>query len=191
MSKSHQKPPLPERIGRKVRSMGWDTARHPERQTEDEDDADDEEMPEEAGNRRYDTSEPFARYEPIQTNREEDVIQIHTDGDEIPQDENIENKIRRSSQNTKRKRLDTVAHHLLESFGVRNKQYSYCCRFKLDHSQRNVIAPNHTQTSWLYARRNNHSRKKRHLSARRSPEREGKCNTVDPEWTLPTFGVKT
>ena len=30
-----QKPSLPERVGRKVRPMGWDTARHPQRQTED------------------------------------------------------------------------------------------------------------------------------------------------------------
>ena len=59
--------------------------------TEDEDDDDDEEMPEEAGNRSSDTSERNGRYEAIRTNPEEDVIQIHTDGDEIPQGENIEN----------------------------------------------------------------------------------------------------
>ena len=68
-------------------------------ETEDEDDDDDEEMPEETGNRNYDTSERDGRYQPIRTNPEEDVIQIHTDGDEIPQGENIDNKIRRSSRN--------------------------------------------------------------------------------------------
>ena len=91
--------------------MGWDTARHPKRQAENrkkpEDEYlgirrrgydDDEEMPEETGNRSYDTSERGGRYEPIQTNPEEDVIQIHTHG-EISHGENIENQIRRSNQN--------------------------------------------------------------------------------------------
>ena len=68
-------------------------------ETEDEDDDDDEEMPEETGSRTYDTSERNGRNQPIRTNPEEDVIQIHTDGDEIPQGENTDNKIRRSSQN--------------------------------------------------------------------------------------------
>ena len=67
-------------------------------ETEDEDD-DDDEMPEEAGNRSYDTSELEGRYEPIRTNPEEDVIQIHTDSDEIPQ---CGNEIRRSSRNIKK-----------------------------------------------------------------------------------------
>ena len=49
-------------------------------ETEDEDDDDDEEMTEETVNRSYDTSERDGRYEPIRTNPEEDVIQIHTDG---------------------------------------------------------------------------------------------------------------
>ena len=70
--------------------------------TEDEDDDDDEELPEEAGNRSNDTSERDGRYEPIQTNPEEDVIQIHTDDDEIPQGDNIENKIPRSDRNINR-----------------------------------------------------------------------------------------
>ena len=68
-------------------------------ETEDEDDDDDEEMPEEIGSRTYDTSERNGRYQPIQTNPEEDAIQIHTDGDENPQGENTDNKIRRSSRN--------------------------------------------------------------------------------------------
>ena len=71
-------------------------------ETEVEDDDDDEEMPEETGNRSYDTSERDGRYEAIRTNPEEDVIQIHTDGDEIPQGENIENKIRQSNRNIKK-----------------------------------------------------------------------------------------
>ena len=58
-------------------------------ETEDEDDDDDEEMPEETGNRSYDTSERDGRYESIRTNPEEDVIQIHTDG-EISHGENTE-----------------------------------------------------------------------------------------------------
>ena len=67
-------------------------------ETEDEDDDDDEEMPEENGNRSYDTSERDGRYETIRTNPEEDVIQIHTDG-ETSQGENTE-KTRRSNRNT-------------------------------------------------------------------------------------------
>ena len=64
--------------------------------TKDEDD-DDEEMPEETANRSYDTSEPDSGYEPIRTNLEKDVIQIHTDG-EILQGENTK-KTRRSNRN--------------------------------------------------------------------------------------------
>ena len=67
-------------------------------ESEDEDDDNDEEMPEETGNRSYDTSERGGRHKPIQTNPEEGVIQIHTDG-EISHGENIENKIRRSNRN--------------------------------------------------------------------------------------------
>ena len=103
-------------------------------------------MPEEAGNRSYDTSERDVRYEPIRTNAEEDVIQVHTDGDEIPQGENIENKYVDLAE-TQTNRIDTVAYHLLEIFGDKNKRYSYCYQFKLDHSQGNTITPNHTQTS--------------------------------------------
>ena len=78
--------------------------------SEDEDDDDDEEMPEESTNRNYDTSERGGRYEPIQTNPEEDVIQIHTDG-EIPQGEKIENKIRRSNRNiNKPNRYGSIPH---------------------------------------------------------------------------------
>ena len=77
-------------------------------ETEDEDDDDDEEMPEETGNRTYDTSERNGRYQPIQTNHEEDAIQIHTDGDEIPQGENTDNKIRRSSRNNKPNRYGSI-----------------------------------------------------------------------------------
>ena len=68
-------------------------------ESEDDDDDDDEEMLEETGNRSYDTSEREGRYEPIRTNPEEDVIQIHTDG-ELPQGENNENKTLRSNRNT-------------------------------------------------------------------------------------------
>ena len=68
-------------------------------ETEDEYDDDEEEMPEETGNRSYNTSERDCRYEPIRTNPEEDVIQNHTDG-EISQGENTENKTRRSNRNT-------------------------------------------------------------------------------------------
>ena len=68
-------------------------------ETEDDDDDDDEGMPEETGNRRYDTSKREGRHEPIRTIPDEDVIQIHTDS-EIPQGENIVNKTRRSNRNT-------------------------------------------------------------------------------------------
>ena len=55
-------------------------------------------MPEATGNITYDTSERNGRYAPIQTNPEEDAIQIHTDG-EIPS-ENLEHAIRPSNQKT-------------------------------------------------------------------------------------------
>ena len=51
--------------------------KHTETETEDEDD---EEIPEDAG-KTYDTSEKDGRYAPIQTDPENDVIQIHTDGE--------------------------------------------------------------------------------------------------------------
>ena len=67
-------------------------------ETEEEDDDEDEEMPEETGNRSYDTSERDGRYERIRTNPNDDVIQIHTDG-EIPQGEIIKNETLRSNGN--------------------------------------------------------------------------------------------
>ena len=67
-------------------------------ETEDEDDDEDEEMPEETGNITYDTSERNGRYAPIQTNPEDDAIQILTE-DEIS-GENLEHNIRRSNRKT-------------------------------------------------------------------------------------------
>ena len=67
-------------------------------ETEDDDDDEDEEMPEETGNITYDTSERNGRYVPIQTNPEDDAIQIHTE-DEIS-GENLEHNIRRSNRKT-------------------------------------------------------------------------------------------
>ena len=64
-----------------------------ETETDDEDDDDDEE--EEIG-KTCDRSERDGRYVSIRSNPENDVIQIHTDG-EMPQDENSENKTRRSN----------------------------------------------------------------------------------------------
>ena len=61
------------------------------------DDDDDEEMPEEV-RKTYDTSVRDGRYAPIRTDPENDVIQIHTDG-EMPQGES---KNRRSNRNTNR-----------------------------------------------------------------------------------------
>ena len=55
-------------------------------------------MPEATGNITYDTSEQNGTYAPIQTNPEEDAIQIHTD-DEIP-GENLEHDIQRSNRKT-------------------------------------------------------------------------------------------
>ena len=88
----------------KIRPIGLDTARHPERRnqnrqkpemagsdTEDEDD-DEEEMPEETSDRTHDTSAGHNEMDCmnlLQTNPEDDVIQIHTDG-EIPQGEDTE-----------------------------------------------------------------------------------------------------
>ena len=86
--------------------------KHTETETEDEDedeDEDDEEMPEEAG-KTYDTSAKDGRYAPIQTDPENDVIQIHTDG-EMPQGDNSENKHRRSNRNTnKPNRYGSIAY---------------------------------------------------------------------------------
>ena len=81
-----------------------------ESDTKNDDDDDEEEMPEDTGDQVYDTSERDGRYEPIRTNPEEDVIQIHTDG-EIPEGEKIENTIRRSSRNiNKLSRYGSVPH---------------------------------------------------------------------------------
>ena len=66
--------------------------------SETEDDDDDEEMPQETGNITYDTSERNGRYVQIQTNPEDDAIQIHTE-DEIS-GENLEHNIRRSNRKT-------------------------------------------------------------------------------------------
>ena len=55
-------------------------------------------MPEYTGDRIYNTSERDGRFEPVRTSPEEDVIQIHTDG-EIPQVGKIENTMRRYSRN--------------------------------------------------------------------------------------------
>ena len=75
--------------------------KHTETETEDGDeDEDDEEMQEETG-KIFDTSEKDGRYAPIQTDPENDVIQIHTDG-KMHQGENSENKHRRSNRNTNR-----------------------------------------------------------------------------------------
>ena len=54
-------------------------------------------MPEDTGDRIYDTSERDGRYEPIRSSPEEDVIDFRTDG-EGPQGKKIENTIRRSSR---------------------------------------------------------------------------------------------
>ena len=63
---------------------------------EDADDDDDEEMPDEIGRpKMYDTSERDGRYAPIQTNPEEEALQLHTDC-EIS-GENLKTNIRRSS----------------------------------------------------------------------------------------------
>ena len=69
-----------------------------ESDAEVDDDDDEEEMPEETGNRTYDTSERDGHNEPIRTRPEEDVIQIHTNG-EIPQCGKIGNKLWRSCRN--------------------------------------------------------------------------------------------
>ena len=67
-------------------------------ETEDaDDDEDEEETPEEEG-KTYDTE---GRYAPIRTDPENDVIQIHTDG-EMPQGEKSENRNRQSNRNTNR-----------------------------------------------------------------------------------------
>ena len=84
--------------------------------TEEEDDYDeDEEMPEEIGTstpKVYDTSERDGRYIPIQTNPEEDALQLHTDG-EIS-GEKIETNIRLSTRNSKKpNRYGTIHWKLL------------------------------------------------------------------------------
>ena len=72
--------------------------------TKEEDDYDgDKEMPEEVGTptpKLYDTSERDGRYIPIQTNPEEDALQLHTDGEMSC--ENIETNIGRSTRNSEK-----------------------------------------------------------------------------------------
>ena len=48
---------------------------------EEDDDDDEEKMPEATGRQTYDVSERNGKYIPIQTNPEDDAIQIHTDGE--------------------------------------------------------------------------------------------------------------
>ena len=69
-----------------------------ETDTEEEDDEDDEEMPETTERETYDTSERNGSYVPIQTNPEDDALQLHTDG-EIPGENKSNNIIRRSNRN--------------------------------------------------------------------------------------------
>ena len=96
--------------------------KHTETETEDEDeDEDDEEMPEEAG-KMYDTSEKDGRYAPIRTDPENDVIQIHTDG-EMPQCENLKINIGGQTE-TPIDRIDTVPYLIKEIFG-----YEKSCLF--------------------------------------------------------------
>ena len=73
-----------------------------ETEDEDDDDDDEDETPEEAG-KTYDISERERerRYIPIRTDPENDVIQIHTDG-EMPQCENSESEHKRSNRITNR-----------------------------------------------------------------------------------------
>ena len=67
-------------------------------ESDSEDDHDEEkEMPEATGCQTYDTPERDLPGMTIRTNPEADVIQIHTDSD-IPQDENTEPIVRRSTQ---------------------------------------------------------------------------------------------
>ena len=70
--------------------------------TEDNvDDEDDKEMPEETETPKiYEASEQDGRYVPIRTNREEDALQIHTNG-EIS-GEHLETQIRPSNRNSKK-----------------------------------------------------------------------------------------
>ena len=65
---------------------------------EEEEEEEEEEMPDEIG-KSYDTYQKGGRYARIITDPENDVIQIHTNG-EILQGDDITNKIRRSDRNT-------------------------------------------------------------------------------------------
>ena len=93
--------------------------KHTETETEDEDE-DDEEIPEEAG-KTYDTSEKDGRYAPIQTDPENGVIQIHTDG-EMHQGEDFENKIDGQTE-TLINRIDTVVYLIKEISGYEKVVY--------------------------------------------------------------------
>ena len=96
--------------------------KHTETVSEDEDDDDDdeEEMPEEAG-KTYDTSERGGRYAPIQTDPENDAIQIHTDG-EMPQGQIWNRTKRHATTNTGRcakaarllAKQHDITHHILK-----------------------------------------------------------------------------
>ena len=79
--------------------------KHTETETEDEDE-DDEEIPEDAG-KTYDTSEKDGRYAPIQTDPENDVIQIHTDGEMPPRVRTLKINIDGQTE-TQINRIDTV-----------------------------------------------------------------------------------
>ena len=64
------------KLGQNLRKADTDT----EEEDDDEDD-DEEEMPEATGRQTYDNCERNGKYIPIQTNPEDDAIQIHINGE--------------------------------------------------------------------------------------------------------------
>ena len=107
---------------------------------EDEEDVDEEEeMPEMTRNATYDTSERNGKYVLIQTNPEEDVIQIHTDCG-IP-GENFEHNIRRSNRTINKPNIFGSIPYT-RSFGDKEKINFIYYRCLVEQKQRNALTGN-------------------------------------------------
>ena len=87
------------------------------------------------GRQTYDISEQNGKYIPIQTNPEDNAIQIHTDG-EIP-GENTETIIQRSNRNVNKPNR-YGAYHIQETSGAKNMNNKVK---KIDVCYRNDVEP--------------------------------------------------
>ena len=96
---------------------------------ERDDDDDDEEMPEATGRQTYYTSERNGRYAPIQTNPDDEVKRIHTDGETEKYRVRILKVKSGVHTETYINRIDTVVYHIQETFGLKEINNNYTSMF--------------------------------------------------------------